>query len=489
MAVLMGGASLTLSAQKKPNIVFILADDLGWMDLAAYGSQYYETPHLDRLAKSGMLFTNAYSASPLCSPTRASILTGQYPERFHLTKPDGHLPPNPAAVLLKDTAPAWHKVITPESRTFLPHEKVTIAERLKAEGYTTGFIGKWHLGHNPYSPESQGFDYNVGGGPQPGPPNYFSPYRIKNLPDGAPREYITDRITDEAVKYLAAKKDSTFFLCLWQFGVHAPFQGKLSDVKKFESKTDPRGRQDNPIMAAMIKSVDESVGRVMAALDSLHLTENTVVIFYSDNGGNMYDVVNGKDATNNYPLKYGKGNIHEGGVRVPLIVSWKGKIKGGAVSSEVVSSIDFFPTLLQLASAKEDPTQPVDGVNLLPHLLSGKKLNREAIFCHFPHYTTATNNYPSTSVRKGNWKLIRVWGEGLSAAPAYALYNLKNDIGEENNLAKKHPKKVAELDTLITEHLKNTGAISPVVNPYYKPGTPNKMGVKNRFPAEKFEMY
>ena len=474
---------------KKPNIIFILADDLGWMDVSINGSQYYETPNIERLAKRGMKFTNAYTASPLCSPTRASILTGQYPERFHLTTPGGHLAPNPDEPLMKNKAAAWSKVITPVSRSFMPLEKITIAEKLKTVGYTTGFIGKWHLGQDPYNPENQGFDYNVAGGPNPGPPNYFSPYRLKNLPDGPLHEYITDRITDEAVKYIEQKKDSTFFLCLWEFGVHAPFQGKLNYVKQFQDKVDPRGKQDNPIMAAMIRSLDESVGRVMDKLDELKLTENTLIIFYSDNGGNMYDLINGKDATNNFPLKYGKGNIHEGGVKVPCVISWAGKIKPNTVSDEVISSIDFYPTFLKLASLEADKNQPLDGVNLLPLLTKGVSLERDAIYCHFPHYMPATNNFPSTSVRKGDWKLIRVYGEGKDRKDAYELYNLKNDIGENLNLADKMPKMVKELDKLIVKHVNKVDGIFPIINPAYKPGTPNKMGIKNEFRLDKYIMY
>ena len=475
--------------QRKPNIVFILADDLGWMDVTINGSKYYETPNIERLAKRGMKFTNAYTASPLCSPTRASILSGKYPERFHLTTPAGHLPPNPDVPLMKKTAAAWNKVITPTSRTFMPLEEVTIAEKLKTVGYTTGFIGKWHLGQAPYIPENQGFDYNVAGGPNPGPPSYFSPYKIKNLPDGPPKEYITDRVTDEALKYIEQKKDSSFFLCMWEFAVHAPFQGKLSYVKQFEDKVDPRGKQNNAIMGAMIKSLDESVGRIMDKLDELKLTDNTLIVLYSDNGGNMYDIINGKDATNNYPLKYGKGNIHEGGIRVPAVISWAGKIKPNTVSHEVISSIDFYPTFLDVASAKPDKNQILDGVNLLPYLTKRSKINREAVYCHFPHYTPATNNYPSTSVRKGDWKLIRVYGEGENQKDGYELYNLKDDIGEAKNLAAQMPDKVKELDKLIVKHVERTDGIFPVINPHYKPGTPNNMGVKNNFPLDKYPMY
>lgn len=491
--LLMGISQATLFAQtpspKKPNIVFILADDMGWMDWTINGSKYYDTPNLERLAKRGMVFKNAYSASPLCSPTRASILSGQYPERFHLTTPAGHLKPNPEEPLMKKQAAGWHKVVTPASRSFMPLETVTMAEKLKSAGYATGFIGKWHLGQDPYNPENQGFNFNMAGGPNPGPPNYFSPYKIKNLPDGPEHEYITDRVTDEALKYLEAKKDSTFFLCMWEFAVHAPYQGKLAYVKAYENKKDPRGKQDNPIMAAMIKSLDESVGRIMDKLDELNLTDNTMIVFYSDNGGNMYDIINGKDATNNYPLKSGKGNIHEGGIKVPCIISWQGKIKPNTVSQEVISSIDFYPTFLQMTGIKPDKKQILDGESLLPVLTSGKKMKREAIYFHFPHYVVATDNYPSTAIRKGDWKLIKVYGEGANQSTAYELYNLKADEGELKNLADKMPDKVKELDKLIVKHVANTEGLTPIKNPAFKPDTKSPMGERHTFPSDKYPMY
>lgn len=473
----------------KPNIVFILADDLGWMDITANGSQYYETPNIDRLAKRGMIFSNAYTANPLCSPTRASILSGQYPARLHITTPNGHQAPNPDAPLMKDKAVAWNKVITSGSRTFLPLETYTIAEKLKTVGYTTGFIGKWHLGQNPYSPEAQGFDFNIAGGPNPGPPSYFSPYKIKNLPDGPPKEYITDRVTDEALKYIETKKDTSFFLCMWEFAVHAPFQSKLENVKYFENKVDPRGKQNNAIMAGMIKSLDESVGRIMDKLDELKLTDNTMIVFYSDNGGNMYDIVNGKDATNNFPLKYGKGNIHEGGVRIPLIVSWPSKIEANSKSDAIISSIDFYPTLLDAASTKADKAQILDGVSLMPVLTKNKNLKRKAIFCHFPHYTPATNNYPSTSVRKGDWKLIRFYGEGENQTDAYKLYNLKDDIGEQKDLSGEMPKLVKKLNALIVNHVNEVDGIFPKINPAYNAKAKSPMGERPIFPSEKYPNY
>ncbi len=483
------GTSFCQTKAKQPNIVFILADDLGYMDVTLNGSKYYDTPNIERLAKRGMMFTNAYSASPLCSPTRASILSGKYPERLHFTAASGHLKANPEAPLIAKQAAPWQKVVTPISRNQMALEEVTIAERLKSNGYSTGFIGKWHVGENPYMPENQGFDYNIAGGPTPGPPNYFSPYHIKKLPDGPLHEYITDRVTDEAVKYIDTRKDSTFFLCLWEFGVHAPFQGKLKYVNEYKDKVDPRGKQDDPIMAAMIKSVDESVGRVMDKLDELKLTDNTIIIFYSDNGGNMYDLIRGKDVTNNFPLKDGKGNIHEGGIKVPGIVSWSGKIKPNSVSNQVISSIDFYPTLLEATNTTPDMHQVLDGVSLIPVLTKNQKLKRESIFCDFPHYVPATNNYPATSVRNGDWKLIKVYGEGKNQEAAFELYNLKDDVGENINLALKMPDKVKDLDKLIVQHLKDIGGTTPFKNPAYVPDTPNTMGVKHEFPIDKYFMY
>lgn len=474
---------------KKPNIVFVLADDLGWMDCTVNGSKYYETPNMDRLAEGGMAFTNAYTANPLCSPTRASILSGKDPARFNLISASGHLAPNPNEPLMKDRAAPWQKMITPETRHFMPLEEITIAENLKKHGYTTGFIGKWHCGQDPYNPENQGFDFNVAGGPNPGPPNYFSPYHIKNLPDGPLHEYITDRITDEALKYLEAKRDTSFFLCMWEFGVHAPFQAKLDLVKKYENRIDPRGKQDNPIMAAMIKSVDESLGRIMDKLEDLHIADNTIIIFYSDNGGNMYDIINGKTATNNYPLKDGKGNIHEGGVRVPCIIFWPGKIKPGTISDQVITSVDFYPTIMQMAGSKPDKGQILDGESIVPVLTENKKLRRKAIYSQFPLYIPATDNYPSTSVHKGNWKLIRVYGEGKGRSNAYELYNLKSDPGENENLVDKSPKKVKELDKLITRYINDIDGKIPVPNPAYNISVKSPMGIKPVFPIEKYPSY
>jgi arylsulfatase A-like enzyme len=473
----------------RPNIIFFLVDDMGWMDCSVYGSKYYETPNIDRLSKRGIVFNNAYTASPLCSPTRASIMTGKYPERFHLTTPAGHLAPNPDAPLMKDSAVEWNKVVCPDSRTFMPLEEFTIAEALKNAGYTTAHIGKWHLGQEAYWPEHQGFDVNIAGGSYPGPPSFFSPYKNVKLSDGPDKEYLTDRITDEALNYIETHSDAPFFLNFWHFAVHAPYQGQMDLIRKYEQKKDPRGMQDNAIMGAMIESMDKSLGRLIDKLVELKMDENTIFIFFSDNGGNMYDLINGKTATNNFPLKMGKGNIHEGGIRVPCIISWPGTIKPNQVSEQLISSIDFYPTLLDIAGLKPRENQILDGVSLYPMLLKGKTLKKRELYCHFPHYIPATDNYPSTSVRSGDWKLIRVYGEDPGQMPSFELFNLKTDIGENNNLAASNPELVAKLDKLIENHVNKTQGISPIVNPKYKPGTESPMGIKPVFPIEDYPSY
>lgn len=467
----LGGMTVTKPAgakTKRPNILFILADDLGYMDTALYGSRYYETPNIDALAQKGMMFTDSYSASPLCSPTRASIMTGKYPARLRLTTPACHLPPlDPDKPLLGKTANPGHKVVTPQSRRFLELDEYTIGEAFKDAGYKTGFIGKWHLGlQEKHWPRNQGFEFDLGA-PNPGPPSYFSPYRFKTIPDGPKGEYITERVTAETLKYLDRHKDDEFMLCVWHFAVHAPFQAKEEITKKYRNKKDPRGKQDCAIMASMIQSLDESVGRIMAKLDELKIADNTIVIFFSDNGGNMYNQVEGTTPTNNAPLRGSKGNSYEAGIRVPFIVIWPGVVKPHTKCSEVVSSIDFYPTLLEMARITHNPAQQLDGISIVPLLKGREKLDREAIFCHFPHYVPATGNLPCTYVRRGDWKLMRLYGEGPDRANAYELYNLRDDISEKNNLAGRMPEKVKQLDKLIDGFLKDTDALIPVRNPAY----------------------
>jgi arylsulfatase A-like enzyme len=463
------------AARRPPNVVLYLVDDLGYMDSTVYGSQYYETPNMERLAARGIVFTDAYAANPLCSPTRASILTGKYPARLGITTPSCHLPPLPDAPLYPERAAPHREVLEPHSRRFLPLEEYTLAEALRDAGYKTGFFGKWHLGRpEKYWPQTQGFDVNVGGGMWPGPPSYHSPYRISTLPDGPEGEYITDRLTDEALDYLEHNQHDPFFLCFWHYAVHAPFQDKEELRKVFLDKKDPRNKQNDPIMAAMIKSMDESLGSLLDKLDELGLADNTIIIFFSDNGGNEYDRVGPEQwlPTNNDPLRSGKGSVYEGGVRVPMIVKWPGVVDSGTRTSAIVSSIDFFPTILDMTGASPHQGQILDGLSLAPLLKSGKKLDREAIFCHMPHLVpsvTGVLNEPSTWVRKGPWKLIRFYTTTEEFPNRYELYNLDKDIGETRNLAERRPRKVRELDALIDEFLERTGAAVPKPNPAYDP--------------------
>jgi len=470
---LLAAARLNAAPKRRPNVVFFLADDLGWMDTSLYGSQYYETPNIERLAKRGMMFSNAYAANPLCSPTRASILTGKFPCRLHITTPAGHLPPQPDVPLLPDRARPWQKVVCPRGKRFLPHEEVTLAEVFREAGYQTAFIGKWHLGHEPWWPKTQGFDVNIAGGHYPGPPSYFSPYRIKTLPDGPKGEYITDRLTREAVRYLDDhhRGQEPFFLCFWHYAVHAPFQAKKELIEKYSRKTDPRGKQNCPTMGGMIQSLDESLGRLLDKIDALGIADDTIIIFMSDNGGNMYNRVEGVTPTNNAPLRNGKGSIYEGGHREPCLVVWPGAVRPGSRSDTLISSIDFYPTLLEMTGVPDAKGHKGDGISIVP-ALQGKPLARDTLFCHFPHYIPATDNLPSTAVRQGDWKLIRIYGEGPELSPAHELYNLRDDIGETANLAAKFPEKVEKLDALITRHLEATGALVPFPNPNYDPTAP-----------------
>ena len=477
-------------APRKPNVVFFLVDDMGWMDSEVYGSAYYDTPNMRRLADLGMRFTRAYAANPLCSPTRASILSGQHPGRFGMTTPVGHLPPNPDEDLSRTEGEPWQKMAQQGVRTFMPLEIETLAEALRGNGYRTAHVGKWHIGAKGYWPEDQGFDVNVGGMQHPGPPSYFSPYRIPNLPNGPDHEYITDRLTTEAINFLDTIGNTPFYLNLWHFGVHAPYQAPLDLIAKYAERSDPRGKQKSPLMGGMIKKVDEGLGRVLDKLEEEGQMDNTIFVFFSDNGGNMYDVVHGEFPTNNYPLTYGKGNIYEGGIRVPAIVAWPGRVKPGTVSDALIQSIDFYPTLLAATGTPRPDGQVLDGVNLLP-VLTGERdaPEREAIYSHFPHYVIATNNLPSTAVWFEQWKLVKEYGEGPGRGPAFRLYDLDADISETTDVSADHPQLVRKLAAMIDSHVAEIGGLLPVLNPRYDPAAESPMGRTKEFPAAKYPNY
>ena len=435
----------------KPNILFVLVDDLGWADVGCFGSRYYETPNIDRLATQGMRFTCAYAACPVCSPTRASIMTGKYPARLHLTDwipGEGDTP--------------THALRVPPWRQFLPLNEVTIAKALKSAGYVTASIGKWHLGGPNYYPEHQGFDLNIAGGDIGHPASYFWPYEGKThtVPGlrtgGQEGEYLTDRLTAAAEAFLEANQARPFFLYFAHYAVHVPLEAKPGLLAKYRAKP-PSGGQNNPVYAAMIESVDESVGRLLGKLEALGLENRTVVVFMSDNGG-LWPA-----ATSNAPLRAGKGHPYEGGIREPLIIKWPGRTQPATTCAEPVCSIDFFPTLLEIAGVKWPG--PVDGVSLVPLLKQTGSLSRDALYWHYPHYWSGNTVRPSGSVRAGDWKLIEFYED-----MRVELYNLKEDIGETRDLSKASPEKAAELREKLHRWRQRVDAQMPVPNPDYKPG-------------------
>lgn len=451
----------------RPNLVFILADDLGWRDLGCYGSTFYETPNLDRLAAKGMRFTDAYAACSVCSPTRASILTGKYPARLHLTD---WLPGRPDRPDQRLNRP----VILPH----LPLEEVTIAEALKDAGYRTAFIGKWHLGGPGFYPDQQGFELNIGGCELGHPPSYFSPYRIPTLPDGPQGEYLTDRLTGEALKFIEANRDRPFLLYLAHYAVHNPQQAKADLIGKYRAKAaklppasgpefrpEGRGRtrqiQNQPVYAAMVQSLDESVGRVLDKLAELGLEENTIVVFTSDNGG--LSTAEGSP-TANAPLRAGKGWSYEGGVREPLLIRWPGVTPPGSVCHAPIMSTDYYPTLLEMARLPLRPRQHRDGVSLVP-LLQGGTLPERPLFWHYPHYSNQGGG-PSGAIRLGDFKLIE-WFEDMRVE----LFNLQDDLGEQHDLAARMPEKVAALRQQLHDWRRSVDAQMPTPNPDYRPGS------------------
>lgn len=452
---------------KKPNIVFILIDDMGYSDIGSYGSAYYETPNIDRLTNQGIKFTNAYAASTLCSPTRASILTGKYPGRLHIT----HAIPIEGYSRLKNTP-----LMDADYTKNLPLEEVTFAEVLKKDGYKTASIGKWHVcWDKKYYPEFQGFDMNIGGGGMGSTMDYFCPYAgqwkmnanspsiaWQVFPDcrGNRNEYLTDRLTDETIKFIEQNRHGPFLAYLQHYGVHTPIQAKDSLIKKYQAKSgDTAKGHTNPKYAAMIESIDESVGRIMKKLDDLGLTENTIVIFTSDNGGH------GR-ITSNWPFRGNKGNFYEGGIRIPLIVSWPGHIKPGRSTGAQFISTDFYPTLLGLTGLYSGKAY-IDGINQTPLLVHGKSISRgKPLYWHFPNYTGTGHpnaSGPCSVIRDGKWKLIEYFENG-----ALELYNLEKDIKEKNNLAKQHPQVTTDLHKKLIEWRKQAMVQMPRANPDYK---------------------
>ena len=466
------------------NLVFILADDLGWSDTTLYGqTKFYETPNLQRLARRGMAFSNAYSANPLCSPTRASILTGLYPGRIGITTPSGHLPEVKLEATLAPRANPTQKARTPVSASRLDVRYETLGKTLKRAGYATGHFGKWHLGSEPYSPLQHGFDVDVPHHHGPGPAGSFvAPWKFPAALNftGQPGEHIEDRMAAEALKFITANRDRPFFLNYWAFSVHAPFDAKATLIEKYRRKADPTDAQRCPVYGAMVESLDHAVGALLDRLDALGLSERTIVVFFSDNGGNIYNRVDGIPPTDNRPLRGGKAMLYEGGTRVPCVIAWPGRVAPGTTSPALFSSVDFAPTLLEMLGIAAAPGQRFDGVSQVPALL-GQAAPRDTAFCYFPHYTPATGNVPGVWVRRGPWKLLRFFHDGPAQEHRHELYHLDADIGETRDLAAQEPERVRELGALIDEHLRAISPVLPVRNPDYDPtATPAPSGKAKR---------
>ncbi|MBV6644640.1 MAG: sulfatase [Cyclobacteriaceae bacterium] len=450
--------STTISSADQPNILFILADDFGWKDAGFNGSQFFETPNLDRLASEGMFFTNAYANAPNCAPSRAAILSGQYA-------------PRTGVYTVGDSERGeleWRAVIPTPNQHRLDPEKITMAEALKLAGYTTGFVGKYHLGNSKdkNGPLEQGYDVNIAGCYNGKPKSYFSPYEHEILEDGPEGEYLTDRLTDEAIRFIDDKRQRPFFLTMAYHSPHTPIQGKLEKMWKYIPKPTSNGQFD-PIYAAMIESLDQNIGRLLERLETLGVAENTVVVFFSDNGG-LHAVTSMK------PLKGFKGMLYEGGVRVPMIVRWPGKVSAGSICNEPVIGTDLYPTFLELAGAKPPKKYPLDGESIVPLMTQQGKLSREAIFWHYPVYLQAGyglnqmwRTTPVGVVRMGDYKLMEFFEDGH-----LELYNLRKDIGETTNLASIEPEKAIEMLQVMSEWRKDIGAPFPLAkNPHYDPNS------------------
>jgi arylsulfatase A-like enzyme len=480
------------AAPKKMNIVFILADDLGWADCDLnVKSRLYETPNLDRLSKRGVIFSNAYSASPLCSPTRASIMTGQGPARTGITAPVCHQPEVEMKPKVMASAPAGDKAIQCQSATRLSTDLPTLSKLIKANGYATAHFGKWHLGREPYSALQQGFDVDMPHWPGPGPAgSYVAPWKFDNFKENYPKEHIEDRMAEEATKWMRSiDKNHPFYLNYWMFSVHAPFNAKAELEEDYRAKIDTTQAQRSSTYAAMVHSMDDAIGSLLDEIDRKGIADHTAIIFISDNGGNMYDHVkqttsDGKAyttfATSNSPLRGGKATMFEGGTRVPCIVVWPGLTKAGTRSEARIQTTDFYPTILNQLGIALPKNHVVDGTDMTG-ALEGKKYNRKPMFTFFPHAPKVPDWLPvSVNVHDGDWKLIRMFYQGENGAHDYKLYNLKEDLGEKNNLAVKYPDRVKHMDKLIEDYLKSAKTVIPIPNPAFDPAKyrPDLIGVQ-----------
>jgi len=451
-------------AAKQPNVVLILVDDLGWAGLSCYGNDLHETPHLDKLAKQGVRFTDAYAASPVCTPTRVAILTGKHPARLHMT-------------IWRESAlnRGNRKLLQPVCVDSLPVKHLTLAEILKEAGYFNAHFGKWHVGRAESYPQAHGFHLNVGGTLWGAPQTFWYPYNgnsyfrdwryVPDLEPGREGDYLTDRLTDKALEVMEeqAKAKRPFYLNLWYHTVHTPIEGKPELVERYRKRIKPDSIRKNPHYAAMVHSMDENVGRVLAKLDQLGIADDTLVVFTSDNGGfvNTCRLNKGLQVANNAPLRSGKGSCYEGGVRVPLIVRGPG-VARGKTSVEPVYACDLYPTLLRATGLGDKAKEGVDGIDFTPVLRDPKaKLSRDALYFHYPHYYPTTT--PVSAVRKGDWKLLEYFEDGR-----VELFNLKKDLGETKDLSTTEPKIAKALATELRAWRQEVGALLPEPNPARK---------------------
>jgi len=450
-AVLAAGATEAIAQEPEPppNVLLVLVDDLGRQDLGCYGNGVIDTPVMDRLAEEGMRFTQAYSACPVCSPTRAALLTGKSTARVHFT---GHI-----TATGEHRHPANSAIIPPNDLMDLPLNEITIAEALQPAGYVSASIGKWHVGHEGFYPTDQGFDLNVAGWTHGSPASYWDPYTSDkewnpSIPTLAPRhegEYLTDRLTDEAIAFIRKNSDRPFFCYLPHYAVHTPLQAPDELVAKYKN----RGRPEiDPVYAAMVERVDQGLRRILATLDELDVAKNTVVILASDNGGLA-------SVTDNRPFRAGKGHLYEGGVRVPLIVRWPGNIPSRSVNETPTTSEDLFATVVALAGVAPDPNQTLDGRSLLPELLGNGEVQERDLHWYYPHYSPQAKA-PGAAIRSGRWKLIEFYDP-----PRIELYDLEADIGETNNLADNQPAVANDLRDRLNTWLDESDTIMHTPNP------------------------
>ncbi len=487
------------------NVIFILADDMGWSDCTLYGTtDLFETPNIQRLADRGLTFTRAYAASPLCSPTRATIMTGQTNARNGITVPTAHLEGVIMHPSVRPSGPAGDKALEVVSVNRLDTNLPTLGKLIKAGGYATAHFGKWHLGRVPYSPLEHGFDVDIPHWYGPGPAgSYVAPWAYPDFKENYPKEHIEDRMAEEASAWMREKVEAgeRFYMHYWQFSVHGPWDAKEELIDYYRPKIDTTQAQRSSTYAAMVHTLDDAVGALLDEVDRLGIADNTAIIFLSDNGGNIHVGLREYTSdgleyitrpTSNAPLRGGKASMFEGGIRIPGIVVWPGLTKPGKRTDAMIQSTDFYPTILNLLEIKIPDDHPVDGVDITP-ALRGEKWERPPMFTYFPSPPKAVPDWlpPAMAVHEGYWKLIRLFHQGEDMQHDYLLYDLKEDIGETTNLSDKYPEIVSKMDALIEQHIQDTKALVPLPNPDFDINEykPEKIGVQPRLvirPSQKF---